>query len=79
MGQHYHIQSWEDDVIPFTDDTAYVEMACVFCAEDMYVEVPYQGFLAWLEGELIQNAMPDVDPESREKLISRTCSECRPW
>ena len=44
---------------------------CVFTKKDHSVIVPIEGFLRWFfEGELIQNAMPDVDADTREFLIS---------
>lgn len=58
------------------NDTMVVAVHCPFCQKSAEVEVPVKGFLAWQSGELIQNAMPEVDADSREQLISGTCSKC---
>jgi hypothetical protein len=34
------------------------------------------GYVAWLEGALIQDAMPDVSRDMREMFISGTCPKC---
>jgi hypothetical protein len=34
-----------------------------------------EGLMAWIGGELIQNAFPDLTREDREFLISRTSPE----
>jgi len=53
-----------------------VEVQCALCKRTYIVKVPKDGYRRWLNGELIQNAMPNVPVESRELLISHTCSEC---
>ena len=50
---------------------------CPICGEYNFVDnVPLDGYNDWLNGELIQNAMPDLSPEEREMLISGVCPEC---
>ena len=43
---------------------------CMFTGKEHTVSVPYAGFVAWQNGELIQNAMPGVSADDREFLIS---------
>ena len=47
-----------------------VEITCPFCGANHAVEVNFAQFEAWQNGELIQNAMPDLTPTEREQLIS---------
>jgi len=56
----------------YTDDGINVNIfgLCVFSDEHYSVVVPSEGFNKWLNGELIQKAMPEVPAEKREFLIS---------
>ena len=47
-----------------------VAVTCPFCGTDNAVEVNLAQYEAWQNGELIQNAMPDLTPIEREQLIS---------
>ena len=49
---------------------------CPFCSEAHIVEVRKEDYDAWLNGELIQNAMPYLTPDDREILISGICPDC---
>lgn len=50
---------------------------CPFCGKLHDVKVPFDGYLAWQSGELIQNAMPSLTPTQREQLISGLCPKCQ--
>lgn len=54
-----------------------VEMTCPFCGESHAVEVDFDGFEAWQNGELIQRALPELSPTEREQLISCLCPKCQ--
>ena len=54
-----------------------VPIICPFCGEDHAVEVDLAKFEAWQNGELIQNAIPDLTPTEREQLISGLCPKCQ--
>ena len=54
-----------------------VEITCPFCGSNHAVEVNFAQFEAWQNGELIQNAMPDLTPTEREQLISSLCPKCQ--
>lgn len=56
---------------------ATVEMRCPFCGSVHTVDVNEDAYYAWQDGELIQNAMPDLSPTEREQLISHLCPECQ--
>jgi hypothetical protein len=56
--------------------TIKIDITCPFCGKEYQVEVPEDGYNRWLDGELIQRAMPTVVPEDREALISGICTEC---
>ena len=54
-----------------------IAMTCTFCGKFHLVEVDLEQFEAWRNGELIQNAMPDLTPTEREELISGLCPKCQ--
>ena len=54
-----------------------VAIICSLCCEVHTVEVNLAQYKAWLNGELIQNAMPDLTPTEREQLISGLCPRCQ--
>ena len=51
-------------IVSQTYRTVWRELCCLQRCED------------WQAGELIQNAMPNLDADSREQLISGTCPKC---
>lgn len=53
-----------------------IDIKCPFCGKEYQVEVPEKGYERWLDGALIQNAMPEVSPKVREALISGICENC---
>lgn len=54
-----------------------IKRKCPFCGEITTIEVPFEQYMAWEMGELIQRAMPDVSPSDREVLISGICKKCQ--
>ncbi len=54
-----------------------VLMTCPFCGKQHSVEVDFDGYCAWMGGELIQNALPELSPTEREQLISDLCPTCQ--
>ena len=54
-----------------------VGMNCVFCGDVHYVDVNPDAYKRWVEGELIQRAMPELSPTQREQLISKMCPKCQ--
>ena len=54
-----------------------VELVCPICGQEHAVEVNIVNFQKWQEGELIQNAMPELSVTEREQLISGLCPSCQ--
>jgi hypothetical protein len=46
------------------------------CDADHIVQVPQEGYVQWQAGELIQKALPSLNDDDRELLISGTCPGC---
>ena len=57
-----------------TDDT--LQARCRTCGDTHILMVNAQDKKRWMEGELIQDAMPYLTPDERELLISGTCGTC---
>lgn len=55
--------------------TLYIQ--CPFCGSVTELHVPFDGYMAWESGELIQNALPELSPTEREVLISNLCPDCQ--
>ena len=53
-----------------------VEIECRFCNKDHSIKMSFAGHTAWTEGELIQDALPELSSGERELLISGTCGDC---
>ena len=52
---------------------------CPFCAsmEDYDFDLTYEQIGRWECGELIQNAMPNLNPAEREVFITGMCYTCQ--
>jgi hypothetical protein len=57
---------------PMTTET----VACRLCRCEQTITAPVAGFLAWQNGEYIQDAFPMMSAGDREMLISQTCDNC---
>ena len=55
----------------------FVEIVCPFCGHKHYVFCSEIGYENWLNGELIQRALPELTPTEREQLISQICPSCQ--
>ena len=49
---------------------------CVSCGEMVIVHCTQAQLREWINGKLIQHAMPDVPKEEREMLLSGICGAC---
>ena len=58
------------------NDTVAIETRCPFCGKTAIVEVPMDGFIAWQGGATIQQALPELDANDRERLVSGICPTC---
>ena len=52
-------------------------ITCPLCGDITTVKVDALGFEAWLNGALIQEALPEESPTTRETLISGLCTSCQ--
>lgn len=61
-----------------TDQAVVVESKpCPVCRTRSIIMLPYKGWAAWfLDGKLIQDALPDLTAAERELLITGTCESC---
>ena len=53
-----------------------VKRICKKCKKEFTLQVRESDYNRWLEGTLIQQAMPYLTVGERELLISGICSEC---
>lgn len=54
-----------------------INRVCPMCGRYQTFDVPHEGYMAWLDGELIQRAMPNVPAEDREIILSGFCPDCQ--
>ncbi len=53
-----------------------LKVTCHMCRTVHQLDLPKEDVDRWLKGELIQVAMPYLEAEVRELLISGTCGDC---
>jgi hypothetical protein len=53
-----------------------VEIKCNWCKQAVRFNASKAGLAAWRNGMVIQEALPRLDADYREMLISGTCPEC---
>lgn len=58
------------------NNTIYVGRECPFCGKYHEVMVNETDFIAWQDGELVQNALPYLSANEREILVSGICPKC---
>lgn len=58
------------------EETINLLLECPCCGDVFEIEVPLDGYFAYMEGEDIQKAFPRLSAEARESLISGFCPEC---
>lgn len=54
-----------------------VELQCQICGRIHSVTVNADAYMDWLNGDLIQRAMPELSATEREQLISSICPACQ--
>ena len=59
-----------------SDNWSEIGVDCVRCGDQFDMVVPTHGLIAWKEGMLIQDAMPELSADERELLISGICGKC---
>ena len=63
-------------IVATTPDAVKIITPCLLCQREFPFALDPQGFARWLNGELVQNAFPEMRKEDRELLVSNTCPEC---
>ena len=53
-----------------------MNLQCVHCDETYQINLNYEDVQAWKDGTLIQDALPYLNADQRELLISKTCGSC---
>lgn len=53
-----------------------VEKVCPWCGKVVVISCDVNAHAAWLAGELVQRAFPDMDKFDREALVSGMCHDC---
>ena len=66
--------SFDVPVAPEFDTTFAV--TCRMCDSVNFVSVVESDFKSWKQGQVIQSALPYLDADKREILISQTCGTC---
>lgn len=59
-----------------TDTVVETEIECRVCGKAYPVQYTVMGWKRWQEGELIQTALPELDRDTAELLISGVCGPC---
>lgn len=63
-------------VVKETDDTVTLECTCPICKDRVTIDMPAGAYTKWRTGTCIQNAWPEADLDTRERLISGICPDC---
>lgn len=53
-----------------------IKTQCPICGKESNVEVEFEDYLKFQNGELIHNCFPYLSIEDREKLITGICGKC---
>ena len=56
--------------------TTELTVVCIHCNKVYKIEVDKIGLVQYLNGELIQRALPTLSNSDRELIISQTCQSC---
>jgi len=52
------------------------QVICKYCKKDYTIEAKRSDMQRWYGGELIQNALPYLNADERELLVTRICGDC---
>lgn len=64
------------DAILTIGNAVQLTVICRLCRTPHEITTARENYIAWLNGKLIQNAMPDLSSAERELLISGKCGDC---
>ena len=58
-------------------NTITLEIVCPVCGKMSYVTVDIDNYIAYVSGELVQKAFPDLSAVRREQILSGLCPSCQ--
>ncbi len=64
-------------IVSTNDGYHELSIPCRGCGNSSTLTVDEEGYTKWVNGSLIQNALPDLSVEMRETLISSYCTQCQ--
>lgn len=59
-----------------SNERVMLDLECPNCDHITQVDVNVAGLSMWQRGELIQNALPELNADEREALMTGICSDC---
>lgn len=59
-----------------SNERVMLDLECPNCDHITHVTVNVAGLSMWQRGELIQNALPELNADEREALMTGICSDC---
>lgn len=65
-----------DRELSHDEPTAVIITTCPVCRAVEEIVATYSGYQKWKAGMLIQDALPELTPNQREKLITGICPKC---
>ena len=57
-------------------ETVELSIKCRRCEKHHKLRIPRENYNRWIDGEVIQSALPMLTANQRELLISKTCGVC---
>ncbi len=58
------------------DSIVHCKGTCMECTKTFNFDIPMEGYRAWQLGTHIQHALPELDIQLRELMISGICGWC---
>jgi len=59
-----------------TPESTQLMITCGQCRIPSLVTVNTNSLNRWIDGDYVQTAFPDMNPATREQLVSGTCGPC---
>ena len=53
-----------------------IQTTCPHCGKTTYLDVTFEGYLAYMMGDPICECFPELSADDREMLISGVCPTC---
>lgn len=59
-----------------SDTSVWLSRRCPGCKVESVIDVPLEGYNRWLRGAKVQDALPTLSPDARERVLTGYCPEC---